>query len=514
MNSYQLWCLIYCSFGAFFYGYDSGLTTSIIGYPEFIKYFDFNSSTLGALGSVYYAGIAIGSLTIAYLADKFGRKRVVHIACAISVTGAALQTGAVNLPMLLVGRVIGGIACGMIWSLCPLYLSELSPPHLRGSVGVLYSIVLNIAYALSEWMGLGFSYINGGQLKWRIFLGLQILIAVLMYAGSLTVCKSPRWLVAQKRDEEALQILGKLHQGETRALEDEAEHNSVPFFRREFNQIQAQIRFEQENPQIGIVAVLKRPSYRRRISLIIFFFIFQQLTAVNGLQNYQVILYKTLGLTGKTILIMVGVWGTTSLLMAIPCIYFLDHWGRRRNFFISMSIVLVSTVMLIVFWARYEASNNTDYVLGKLALWSMFMWLVGYGWVMNSFGYTYTPEILPMEIRATGMALGYASKTITTLWVVQVTPIAISNISWRFFIIFVTCDAIFLVVFYFFFPETANVPLEEVAALFGDNVVVRLEEAEKLPGQLERDIDTSNDTEKPKPSQIQVAAAEHVEVHS
>ncbi|EXJ74876.1 uncharacterized protein A1O5_01572 [Cladophialophora psammophila CBS 110553] len=512
MNSYQLWCLLYCSCGALFYGYDSGLTTSIIAYPEFTGYFKFKSSTLGALGSVYYAGIAIGAATIAYLADKFGRRRVVQISCAISVIGAALQTAAVNLPMLLVGRVIGGIACGIIWSLCPMYLSELSPPHLRGTVGCLYSITLNVGYAGSEWMGLGFSYLHGGQVKWRIFLGLQIVCAVLMCLGSFTVCESPRWLIAQKRDDEALRVLERLHQGKQQSLEDEREHNRIPFYRREFNQIQAQIRFEQESPQVGIVAAMERPSYRKRIYLIVFFFVFQQLTAVNGLQNYQVILYRTLGLGGKMPLILVGVWGTTSLIMAIPCMYFLDRWGRRPNFFISMSIILVSTTMLIVFWARYEKGHNTNHALGSLALWSMFMWLVGYGWVMNAFGYTYTPEILPMEIRATGMALGYAAKTVTTIWVVQVTPVAIRNISWRFFIIFLICDAFFLVVFYIFFPETANIPLEEVAALFGDNVVVKLDDAEKVPGQIENEIECANHNENPGATQHKSIVVDHVEV--
>jgi hypothetical protein len=55
MNRYNLLCIIYASFGAFFYGYDSGLTTSIIGYPEFIAYFKFDATTLGVLGSAYYA---------------------------------------------------------------------------------------------------------------------------------------------------------------------------------------------------------------------------------------------------------------------------------------------------------------------------------------------------------------------------------------------------------------------------------------------------------------------------
>ena len=58
-----------------------------------------------------------------------------------------------------------------------------------------------------------------------------------------------------------------------------------------------------------------------------------------------------------------------------------------------------------------------------------------------------------MEIRATGMALGYGGKTALTIMLVQVTPIAIRDISWRYFMIFIFMDVIFLVGFYFFFPE-------------------------------------------------------------
>ena len=60
-----------------------------------------------------------------------------------------------------------------------------------------------------------------------------------------------------------------------------------------------------------------------------------------------------------------------------------------------------------------------------------------------------------MEIRATGMALGFGSKTALVVMLVQVTPIAIESISWRYFMIFIFCNAAFIVIFYFFFPEVS-----------------------------------------------------------
>jgi MFS family permease len=138
LNCYNLLCIIYVTLGSFFYGYDSGCTTSILGYPAFINYFNFNSTTLGALGSVYYGGNFIGNFIMLYIADRFGRLRTIQVACVISLLGVALQTGAQNQGMLFSGRVIGGIACGIIYSVCPLYASEISPPEIRGRVGGLY----------------------------------------------------------------------------------------------------------------------------------------------------------------------------------------------------------------------------------------------------------------------------------------------------------------------------------------------------------------------------------------
>jgi Sugar (and other) transporter len=68
--------------------------------------------------------------------------------------------------------------------------------------------------------------------------------------------------------------------------------------------------------------------------------------------------------------------------------------------------------------------------------------------------------------------------------------IAIDAISWKYFLIFVICDMVFIVLFYFFFPETKNKTLEELEAIFGDRVAETLEEAGKHLGELEKyDLD-------------------------
>jgi hypothetical protein len=330
-------------------------------------------------------------------------------------------------------------------------------------------------------MGLGFSYIEGGELKWRIFLGIQLVCAIIMLVGSIWMPESPRWLVVKDRHDEALRVLERLHGDKsgaptpvTNEESDAAVTDHVPFYRKEFNQIHAQILFERENPQLGLKAIFRNRSYRKRFLLILWFFVGQQLTAVIPLQNYQTILYRSLGITGRMSLILVGVWGTTALIVSCFAAYFFDIFGRRKNFFISLVTLTTGSVLLVAFWARYEASGNTNKTLGNLAIFSMFLFLAGYGWVMNAFGYTYTPEIMvrnsqalassqsfandlqPMEVRATGMAFGFASKTAIVVMLVQVTPIAVQDISWRYFLVFIVCDVIFGIGVYLWFPEVSE----------------------------------------------------------
>jgi len=110
-----------------------------------------------------------------------------------------------------------------------------------------------------------------------------------------------------------------------------------------------------------------------------------------------------------------------------------------------MSIVITSSTLLAIFWARFEQSGNTNKTLGCLAIFSMFLFLFGYAFIMNAFAYAYIPEILPTPIRATGVGVSWAVQSGVIIMLVQVTPLGIESISWRYFMIFIFVDAIYMV---------------------------------------------------------------------
>ncbi len=124
----------------------------MLAYESFLTYFNLNSNTIGAFNSAYYAACAVGNFVNWYLPDKIGRIRTIQLACAVNVVAVVLQTASQNFAMFVVGRVIGGLVCGVVFSLCPVYASEIAPPHIRGRIAMIYAMNVSLGYAVTEWM--------------------------------------------------------------------------------------------------------------------------------------------------------------------------------------------------------------------------------------------------------------------------------------------------------------------------------------------------------------------------
>lgn len=129
---------------------------------------------------------------------------------------------------------------------------------------MIYAINVSAGYMVTEWIGLGFYFINGNA-NWRVLFGLQLLPTFVMLAGSYFMPRSPRWLLLVGQDEEAIEVLRKLH----------SNPEQPDFYLAEFHQIKAQINLDKEE-KLGLKQILTKPSYRKRLLLVVGFFFFQQ----------------------------------------------------------------------------------------------------------------------------------------------------------------------------------------------------------------------------------------------
>jgi MFS family permease len=122
--------------------------------------------------------------------------------------GAALQTAAQNVGMMIAGRFFAGLACGMILSVVPVYIAEVSPPKNRGFIVGLQGMMISIGFMAANWIGYAGGFASGNS-QWRIPLAMQMPGAILLSIGCFFIPYTPRWLVGKERYDEAR--AGKSH---------------------------------------------------------------------------------------------------------------------------------------------------------------------------------------------------------------------------------------------------------------------------------------------------------------
>lgn len=140
---------------------------------------------------------------------------------------------------------------------------------------------------------------------------------------------------------------------------------------------------------------------------------------------------------------------------------------------LAYTIMIPVSIITVTLWARFEAGGSTDTAMAKGIIFGMFLTVFGYAGVMNTFAPCYSAEIMPTCIRAAGVASGYMTFNAIVILLVQVTPLALNAISWKYFLIFLVLDVVYTVIVWFSYPETKNKTLEEVEAVFGDKVRLR-----------------------------------------
>jgi sugar porter (SP) family MFS transporter len=297
-------------------------------------------------------------------------------------------------------------------------------------------------------------------LQYRFPVGLQVFWAVLLLAGSCFLPRSPRWLLEKGRTEEAAKVMKKLRR---RNADQEV-------LKKEFIQMRDQITWEKENEETSLMAILKKPSYRKRLILGSLIQICQQICGISAINYYQTTMYKSLGINGSTVLLLAGVWGLTGPLANVFCLLFIIDRVKRRTLFLAGSIgMLIDIAIVQAIISVYGGSDNT--VANGFGIFFLILFGVIFSLSWNSGAPVYTAEIFPTQIRAIGGAIGTFWSFVIQVVLAQASPVALTNVGWRYYFFFIACNLVSAVAVYFFLPETSGKSLEEISEVFGDAFV-------------------------------------------
>lgn len=378
MNKTLLKCTLAAALGGLLFGYDTVIINGAM--LDLVKYFQLTPVIQGWTVSSALIGCIIGTILIGKPGDIYGAKRLLQLLSILffaSSVGCGLAT---NISVFILFRFIGGLAIGGASVLCPVYISEISPPKHRGVLTSTFqlAIVLGILLSLIS----NYLLMNIGEHNWRWMLFSGALPAIVFFLMLLVIRKSPRWLVKQGRIEEARRNIEELSSHEI-----DTEQTII--------EIQESIQTENAGKRINI---FRRP-YRKIIFIGMFVGIFSQLTGIGVVFYYSSQIFSIAGFSNDSSMYQSVILGVTNLIFTLIAMTIIDKVGRKQLLlFGQMGMVTV----LGLFGYGLLTGNITGYWLVALLVGYIAFFAASQGvvvWVLLS-------EMFPNNIRARGASIG------------------------------------------------------------------------------------------------------------
>lgn len=458
-DSLMLFVTCFASLGVFLFGYDQGVMSGVITGPYFKAYFHHPTAyEIGTLVAILELGALVTSLACGRLTDIFGRKGTIFWGAVVFSAGGAIQTFTSGYNVMLVGRLISGLGVGALSMVVPTYQSEISPAENRGKLACIEFTGNIVGYASSVWVDYGASYLES-DLAWRLPLSLQVVIGTTLAVGSVLLPESPRWLLDKDMDEEGMRVLADLHG---------AGDPTEPRAKLEYREIKENVLYLRKQGNNSYKRMLTQ--YRSRTLIAMSSQMFAQLVGINTVCYYLPMILESAGWIGRDAILMTGVSGIIYTLATVPTWFLVDLWGRRI-ILLSGAIGCGAALTTCGYFLYLDKDYTPQAVVGSIIA---FLAIFGYSW--GPIPWLYPPEIMPLAFRAKGASLATATNWAFNWLVGEVTPILLEKIGWRVYILLAVNALIAFVTVYFFYPETSGVPLEEIGALFGDEINVPQDE--------------------------------------
>ncbi len=429
--------------GGLLFGYDTGVIASALLFIQ--PDFGLSSFGSGLVVAAVPVGAVAGAAFAGRLSDRYGR-RLMIIASALVFIAGALGSAAAGSEAFLVGsRIVVGVAIGLASATAPVYISEVSPPAVRGRLVSFFQLAITIGLVIAYCVGLVFE----PNEAWRWMLGLGAVPAILLLVGMLRMPQSPRWLVMAGRGYEARSVLAQIREDDPAKIDAELDEIADGI-----------------DTEPGGWRDLLDPVVKAALVVGVGLAVLQQVSGINTVIYFAptIVGYTGVDSASASILAAVGI-GVVNVGMTLVAIRLLDRAGRRPLLLWGSALMAIALCLLaLVFVVGAGSTTGSVVAVASLMLY-VGAFAVSLGpifWLLNS-------EIYPLRVRSKAAAVGTMANWFFNFLVSLTFLLLIDALgrSGAFFFFAAICVLTFLFCLRLV-PETKGKHLEDIQAIFAE----------------------------------------------
>jgi sugar porter (SP) family MFS transporter len=433
-----LWLIsLVATIGGLMFGFDVGIISGAI--PFIQPYFGWNELQLGWGVSSILLGCIVGAFGTGALTERFGRKRLlitVALFFAISCAGMALAHGAL---FFISFRILGGLAVGAVSVLSPMYVAEVAPSRIRGTLITIYQLAITLGILVSYLVNYALHDVDN---NWRWMFATGLLPSVVFFTGLVFIPESPRWLFTAGFREKSMEVMERIGGREFAAAE----------------MVQIEKSLAGDGPGSSLLSLFSG-RYRRVIALGLLLAVLVQITGINIVVDYAPKILMAAGFEIRNALLQTSLIGLVNFAFTFIAVWLIDRLGRR-TFYIIGSSGMAITLMMIAVSFLFDF-NPVVTTVGIMLFIAFFASCIGPAF------WTLVAEMFPNRIRGQAVALASFTQWVFNFLVVLLFPYVLDALSGGVTFIFLSLMSVVqLLVAIFYLKETKGRSLEEIEELW------------------------------------------------
>ena len=450
---YIIFMAVVAAIGGILFGYD---TAVISGTTEIVK----NQFQLTDMMEGWYVGCALigsicGVLVAGSLSDYLGRKFTMLISAAlfsISAIGCAVCG---SFDGLVAYRIIGGVGIGIVSIVSPIYISEVSPAKIRGTLVSLYQLAVTVGFLmayLANWVidsnintALTFGDANLSLWErimnteaWRGMLGSETLPALLFFFVIFFIPESPKWLIVKGKMEKASAVLSKIY-SQPQEVEEEIS-----------------VTKESLGGDKGSWADLLKPGILLAVIAGSAIAILGQFMGVNAVLYYGPKIFSDAGFDNPMFsTVLVGVVNCVTTILAV---FIIDRVGRKQLIYWGVSGMILCLIAIGIYFAWGSALGLGNAFMLTFFLAYVFCTAISICAVV----FVLLSEMYPNSVRGRAMSIAGFALWIGTYLIGQLTPVLLGWSQAGTFFIFAVMCVPYMLIMWKVIPDTTGKSLEEI----------------------------------------------------